>query len=89
MLTRWVARAAAVLALAGGPAMAATTSADKCTRLEKQFDQAIVKHAQADKAADAKALRSEATTLCTSGKPDDGINKLHEALNDLGVKPRH
>jgi hypothetical protein len=89
MSTHWVALAVAVLALAGGPALAATTSADKCTRLEKQFDQAIAKHEKADKAADAKTLRTEAATLCTSGKPDDGVAKLHEALNDLGVKPRY
>jgi hypothetical protein len=49
---------------------------------------ALAKHASAPKAADAKTLRTEAATLCSDGKPDDGISKLHEALNDLGVKPR-
>ncbi len=89
MVMRWVVPAVAVFALAGGPAWAAMTSADKCSRLEKQFDHAIVKHQTAAKAADAKTLRTEAGTLCSGGKPDDGIAKLHEALNDLGVKPRY
>ena len=89
MVMRWVVPAVAVLALAGGPAWAAMTSANKCTRLEKQFDRAIPKHASAPKAADAKTLRAEAGTLCKAGKPDDGIPKLQEALNNLGVKPRY
>ena len=90
MFTRWMIQAVAVLALAGGPALAATTTAaQKCTRLEKQFDQALARHEKTDKAADAKTLRTEAGTLCTSGKADDGVAKLHEALNDLSVKPRY
>ncbi len=88
MFTRLIVPAAAVLMLASAPAMAAATSAQKCTALEKQFDAAIVKHEKATKAADAKALRTEGGTLCTSGKADQGVKKLQAAFNDIGVKPK-
>lgn len=97
-----VTAAAAVLMLAGGafaasppshdyaarPQLAAAkTPAEQCTALEKQFDAAIVKHATAAKAADAKTLRQEASTLCTTGKAPDGVKKLEQAFKDIGVKP--
>jgi hypothetical protein len=88
MLTRLIVPAAALVMLASAPAMAATTSAQKCTALEKQFDAAIVKHEKSAKAADAKTLRTEGGTLCASGKADEGVKKLQAAFNDIGVKPK-
>jgi hypothetical protein len=70
--------------------MAATmTPAQKCTALEKQFDGAIKTHGTAAKAPDARTLRADAGGLCTSGKAEDGVMKLQQALNDIGVKPQY
>jgi hypothetical protein len=66
---------------------ASTTPAQQCTTLEKQFDQEIVKHATASKAAAAKMLRTDGGKLCQTGKSDDGVKKLKEALKDINVKP--
>jgi hypothetical protein len=72
------------------PAMAAQMSgSDKCTALEKQFDQAIVAHGKGTKAADARTLRTDGGKLCTAGKPTEGTKKLQQALNDIGVKPTY
>jgi len=66
---------------------ASMSPAQQCTALENQFDQEIVKHATASKAAAAKTLRVDAGKLCQSGKNDDGVKKLKQALKDIGVKP--
>jgi hypothetical protein len=66
---------------------ASTTPAQQCTALEKQFDQEIVKHATAAKAAQAKTLRMEGGKECQAGKSDAGVKKLEQALKDIGVKP--
>jgi hypothetical protein len=67
---------------------ASMTPAQQCTALEKQFDQEIVKHGTAAKVAEAKTLRTDAGKLCQSGKAEDGVKKLDQALNDIGVKPQ-
>lgn len=67
---------------------AAMTSAEKCTALQKQFDDAIKTHGKAQKATEAKTMREEGGNLCTSGKADEGVAKLETALKDLGVKPK-
>ena len=79
--------AVAAALLSTGALAATTTPAQQCTALEKQFDQQIVNHATAAKAAEAKTLRTEAEKLCYSGKAPDGVKKLEQALNDIGVKP--
>ena len=90
MTRRFLWPIAAALTMAVLPAMAAQMSgSDKCAALEKQFDQAIVKHAKDAKAADAKTLRTDGGKLCTSGKTTDGMKKLQQALNDIGVKPTY
>jgi hypothetical protein len=66
---------------------ASMTPAQQCTALQKQFDQEIVKHATAPKAAQAKLLRTDAGKLCQTGKNDDGVKKLKQALKDINVKP--
>ncbi len=66
---------------------ASMTPAQQCTALEKQFDQEIVKHATASKAAQAKALRTDGGKLCQMGKNEDGVKKLKQALKDINVKP--
>ena len=37
--------------------------------------------------AKAMMLRKVAGELCRSGRNDDGVKKLEEALKDIGVKP--
>ena len=66
---------------------ASMSPAQQCTALEKQFDQEIVKHATASKAAAAMTLRKDASELCRSGNNDKGVKKLKQALKDIGVKP--
>jgi len=66
---------------------ASMTPAQQCTALEKQFDQEIVKHATASKAAEAKTLREDASKLCQAGMNEDGVKKLKQALKDINVKP--
>jgi hypothetical protein len=65
------------------------TPAQRCTALEKQFDQQIGKHTTSSKVATAKSLRNDGGRLCLSGKPTDGVKKLEQALNDIGVKPTY
>jgi hypothetical protein len=90
MTRRFLLPLAAALTMAIAPAMAAQmTGTERCTALEKQFDQAIVKHAKDAKAADARTLRADGGKLCTSGKTDQGMQKLQQALNDIGVKPTY
>jgi hypothetical protein len=79
--------AAGALLATSGAAFATATPAQQCTKLEKQFDAAIKKHGTAAKAADAKQARADGGDLCKAGKPEDGVKKLQEALQDIGVKP--
>ena len=79
--------ASAVMFMSTAAFAASMTPAQQCTALEKQFDQEIVKHGTAAKAADAKTLRTDAGKLCQSGKSDDGVKKLKQALKDINVKP--
>ncbi|HVJ42684.1 MAG TPA: hypothetical protein VM639_14375 [Dongiaceae bacterium] len=82
--------AGAMLAAGGAAAYAATlTPAQQCTKLEKQFDAAIKKHANDPKAADAKQARTDGGDLCKSAdKKADGVKKLQDAVTDIGLKPR-
>jgi len=88
MTVRTLIVAASAAALMSTAAFAASmTPAQQCTALEKQFDQEILKHATASKAAAAKTLRTDGGKLCQTGKSDDGVKKLKQALKDIGVKP--
>jgi uncharacterized protein YdbL (DUF1318 family) len=81
--------AGAMLAVSGAAFAATLTPAQQCSKLEKQFDGAIKKHANDAKAADAKAARAEGGDLCKSAdKKADGVKKLQEAVTDLGLKPK-
>lgn len=81
--------AGAMLAVSGAAYAATPTPAQQCTKLEKQFDAAIKKHAADPKAADAKQARTDGGNLCKStDKQADGVKKLQEAVGDIGLKPR-
>jgi hypothetical protein len=68
---------------------ASMTPAQQCTALEKQFDQQITKHTASAKYGTAKSLRSDGGKLCLSGNSAEGVKKLEQALNDIGVKPAY
>jgi hypothetical protein len=67
---------------------AAVKSAERCTSLQAQFDEALTTHGSAAKAADAKMLRAEGGKLCTAGQHSAGIVKIEQAFKDLGVTPK-
>jgi hypothetical protein len=68
---------------------ASVTPAKQCTVLEKQFDRQITKHTTSSNFAAARGLRTDGGKLCLAGKQSDGIKKLEQALNDIGVKPKY
>ncbi len=81
---------AAVIALALAPAAHAAkmTSSQTCSALESQFDQAAVQRPQAEKMADAKALRAEGGKLCSTAMAKNGITYLQSALKYIGETAR-
>ncbi len=89
MFTRLIVPAAAVLMLASAPAMGRDDRRrESAPRSKSSSTAAIVKHEKATKATDAKALRTEGGTLCTSGKADEGVKKLEAAFADSASSPR-
>ena len=64
------------------------TPAAQCTSLEHQFDQSASQHKSAAKYNTAVQLRADGSKLCASGKTTEGIQKLTQALHDIGVKPK-
>ena len=90
MTRRFLLPVAAALVMVVAPAMAAQmTGAQKCTALKKQFDQAIVQLAKDANAGDARTLRADGGKLCVAGKTEEGMKKIEQELNDIGVKPTH
>jgi hypothetical protein len=79
----------AALFLMSSAAFAATApTAQECATLQQQFDQAIVQHATAPKASQAKNLYTEAGKLCKAGKYKSGVAKYNAAFKDIGVTPK-
>jgi hypothetical protein len=87
-------------ALLSSAAMAATTNArtenhpanrpqmaDRCGALESQYQGAIESQEGSASFDRAQGLGSIGTTECQSDQGSMGIQKLHQALSDLGVKP--
>ena len=66
---------------------AAVTAAQRCTGLEKQFDDVIGTHGSMAKASSARLLRTQGAALCSSGQHEAGIDRLQRALKDIGVEP--
>ena len=78
----------AALMLSAGAYAATPSPADQCSALTRQFDQEVMGHSTATKLTEAKALRADAGKMCQSAKYDDGIKKLKQALEEIGVKPQ-
>ena len=58
-----------------------------CASLQRQFDQAIVTHANAPKATTARALRQSGEQACNRGDYADGVKDLTRALKNIKVQP--
>ncbi len=65
-----------------------TTPAERCAALERQFDAALLKDAQAHNLSSAKKLRAEGAHLCEAGKHALGALRLSTALADLGLQAK-
>ena len=78
---------------AAGTAMAAPTAAPPaatkatCDALIKQADSALVTHAADAKAKAARGLRDKGEKECKAGDYAKGVESLHKAITDLGMKP--
>jgi hypothetical protein len=59
-----------------------------CNSLDKQWREELPQHhPDAAQLHKAKSLHAEGFTLCLAGKTEEGVLKLEEALQDLGVQP--
>jgi hypothetical protein len=63
------------------------TRTELCGKLQSQVQHAITEHAEAKRAAKAKALQRQATKFCASNKQAQGIRAYAQALKLLGVQP--
>lgn len=64
-----------------------TTRTEHCNRLQQQFNHAITEHAEAKRAAEAKALQKKAMKFCAGDKQAQGIRAYATALKMLGEQP--
>ena len=81
---------AALIAASSAPSVAKVTitPAERCSRLSRQVDEAIIKAKAADKqVAAARELQRKGVHLCAENKRAQGIRDLAKALKLLGVKP--
>jgi hypothetical protein len=64
-----------------------TPRVEQCNRLQQQFSHAITEHAEAKRAAEAKALQKKAAKFCAGKRQAQGIRAYATALKMLGVQP--
>jgi len=68
--------------------VAVMTSAEQCTALQNQWNaDAPAKKTNAMYKA-AEKLATQGRKDCAGGKAADGVTKLHQAIQDIGLKPR-
>jgi hypothetical protein len=58
-----------------------------CTALESQYNSLIDGKLSAPKANKAEGLHAQGVNACDSNNSDIGVQKLEQAVRDLGVKP--
>ncbi|ODT07134.1 MAG: hypothetical protein ABS58_08565 [Mesorhizobium sp. SCN 65-20] len=63
------------------------TRMDRCNSLQQQLTEAISDHAEAKRAAEAKALQKKALKFCAGNRQAQGIRTYATALKMLGVQP--
>jgi len=66
-----------------------TAAQQRCDVYRHQFDFAIKWHKQSPKSKDAISLRNQGVDLCSNaGTTAEGMDKMRQALNDLGIQPQ-
>jgi hypothetical protein len=68
-------------------AKVAITRAERCSKLSRQFDEALETRATATQVTAAKALQKKGNRYCAKKKEAQGIRMLANALKLLGVTP--
>ena len=63
------------------------TRTERCNRLQQQLTHAITEHAEAKRAAEAKALQKRAMKFCAGRQQAQGIRAYATALKMLGEQP--
>jgi len=58
-----------------------------CSALESQYDGIVEGNVNAPKASKAEGLHAQGVDACNSNNSDIGVQKLQQAVRDLGVKP--
>ena len=60
---------------------------DKCSALESQYNSMIEGKMNAPKADKAEGLHAQGVNACESNNSDVGVQKLEQAVRDLGAEP--
>jgi hypothetical protein len=79
--------ATTALAAGHGATKMPITRVERCNALQQQLDRAIIQHARAKRATQARALRKKAEKFCAGKSQAQGIRAYATALKLLGVKP--
>ena len=59
-----------------------------CSALESQYQDAAQDHQNAPKIGKADQLYSQGRNLCNDNEGSVGVQKLQQALRDIGVRPQ-
>ena len=59
----------------------------QCSALESQYDRLIEDKTNAPKSDKAEGLHAQGVNACESNNSDIGVQKLQQAVHDLGAKP--
>lgn len=68
--------------------VASMTPAEQCTALQGQWQKDGMAHKSNAKFTEAQKLADQGKQLCSTGKANDGVAKLEQALKDIGLKPQ-
>ena len=59
----------------------------QCSALESQYNRIIEGDLNAPKANKAEGMHAQGVNACENNESDIGVQKLEQAVRDLGVKP--
>jgi hypothetical protein len=59
----------------------------ECSALESQYNSIVDGNMNAPKADRAEGLHAQGVSACESNNSDIGVQKLEQAVRDLGVRP--
>lgn len=60
---------------------------DQCSALESQYNSIVEGRVNAPQADRAEGLHAQGVNACESNNSDIGVQKLQQAVRDLGAKP--